>query len=366
MSFFDEADEPRTEPTAQRRRRPTGGGRRPPTEQQSIRVRRAVALVALVIVVILIVVGVHSCQVSARNSSLRDYNNNVSTLIQESNQTGAQMFAVLSNPGGSGGAVELQSRIAEAATRASSQLKDAKSMNVPDEVKGAQQYLVTTMQMRSDGISHIANQIQPALSNATSKDAINQIAADMANFYASDVVYKNYTLPLIAGALKNANIATSGPNAQTFNGEQFLPDVRWLTPSFVADQLHVSIATPGGKPTPGLHGHSLDTVTVNGTSLQTGSTNTLSASPPPTFQLNFTNGGTNTEHNVSCKVTVSNTSISGKASVAQTTPGEHASCQVTLNASPPAGNYTVTATIGKVPGEHNVQNNTMTFPVTFQ
>ncbi|HEY1509770.1 MAG TPA: hypothetical protein VGF93_12245 [Solirubrobacteraceae bacterium] len=325
-----------------------------------------IAIGLLLVVVILIVVGVHSCTVSARNNSLRDYNNNVSTLIQESNQTGAQMFGVLSNPSGAGGAVELQSRIAEAATRANSQLKDAKSMNVPDEVKGAQQNLVTAMQMRSDGISHVANQIQPALSNATSKDAINQIAADMANFYASDVLYKNYTLPLIAGALKNAGIATSGPNAQTFNGEQFLPDVRWLTPSFVADQLHVSIATPGGKPTPGLHGHSLDTVTVNGTSLQTGSTNTLSASPPPTFQLNFTNGGTNSEHNISCKVTVSNTSISGKTSVAQTTPGQHASCQVTLNASPPAGNYTVTATIGKVAGEHNVQNNTMTFPVTFQ
>jgi hypothetical protein len=222
------------------------------------------------------------------------------------------------------------------------------------------------MQARSDGISGIANQVQPALSNATSKDAVNQIAAEMAKFYASDVLYKSYSLPLIAGALKQAGIATSGPNAQTFNGDQFLPDVRWLTPSYVADQLHVSIATPGGKPTPGLHGHSLDSVSVGGTTLQTGSTNTLPASPPPQFTLNFTNGGTNTEHNVSCKVSVSNTSITGKTTVPQTTPGQHATCSVTLNASPPAGNYTVTATIGKVPGEKTTSNNTLTFPVTFQ
>ncbi|MGZ4262335.1 MAG: hypothetical protein ACXVR0_18795, partial [Solirubrobacteraceae bacterium] len=92
MSFFDEADEPRTEPTAQRRRRSTGGGRRPPSEEQAIRARRAVALVILLIVVILIVVGVHSCQVSARNNSLRDYNNNVSTLITESGQTSQEVF----------------------------------------------------------------------------------------------------------------------------------------------------------------------------------------------------------------------------------------------------------------------------------
>jgi hypothetical protein len=100
--------------------------------------------------------------------------------------------------------------------------------------------------------------------------------------------------------------------------------------------------------------------------LQTGSTNTLPASPPPQFTLNFTNGGTNTENKVVCKVSVSGTSISGKATVAQTTPGEHATCQATLTSSPPAGNYTVTATVSKVPGEQNTANNTLTFPVTFQ
>jgi hypothetical protein len=325
-----------------------------------------VAIIVLLIVVILIVVGVHSCQVSARNNSLRDYNNNVSTLITESNQTGQEVFDALSNTSGSGGSVGVQSKIAAAANRATNELNQAKKMDVPDEVKKAQQYLEWTMQARSDGISQIANQVQPALSNATSKDAVNQIAAEMANFYASDVIYKRYSLPLIAGALRSAGIATSGPNAQTFNGQQFLPDVQWLTPSYVAKQLHVSIATPGGQPTPGLHGHSLDSVSVGGTQLQTGSTNTLPSSPPPQFTLSFTNGGTNTEHNVSCKVSVSSTSISGKTSVPETTPGQHASCTVTLNSSPPAGNYTVTATIGKVPGEKNTQNNTLTFPVTFQ
>jgi len=61
-----------------------------------------VAIVILLIVVILIVVGVHSCQVSSRNNSLRDYNNNVSTIITESNQTGQEVFDALSNTSGSG------------------------------------------------------------------------------------------------------------------------------------------------------------------------------------------------------------------------------------------------------------------------
>jgi hypothetical protein len=367
VSFFDEADEPRTEPTAQRRRRPAGGGRRPPTNQQhAIRLRRAIAIAALVVVVILIVVGVRSCQVSSRNSALRDYNNNVSAVIQDSNNTGQQLFGVLANGSGSGGAVNLQNQIAEAGVSAGKQLSHAKSIDVPDEVKGAQANLLLALQMRHDGITNVAQQIQPALSRSTSKDAINSIAAQIARFYASDVLYKDYTLPLISGALHNAGIKVGPPDGQTFNAGQFVTDVQWLTPSFIAGKLHVSIATPGGKPTPGLHGHSLDSVSVGGTTLQTGSTNTISASPPPTFTLNFTNGGTNTENNVSCKVSVSQSSITGKSTVAQTTPGEHATCQVTLNSSPPAGNYTVTATIGKVPGEKNTVNNTLTFPVTFQ
>jgi hypothetical protein len=369
VSFFDEADEPRTEPTPQRRRRTTGSGRRPPTrrppgDRQAVRLRRAIAVAALVVVIILIVIGVHSCQVSQRNSSLRDYNNNVATIIQDSNQTGKQFFGVLSNGSGSGGAVNLQNQIDEAGATADKQLDRAKGIDVPGEVKTAQQNLLMTLQMRRDGITNIAQQIQPALSNATSKDAVNNIAGQMARFYASDVLYKDYTLPLIAGALQNASIS-----GQQFNGGQFLTDLQWLTPSFVAGQLHVSSpsgAGNSGKPTPGLHGHSLDSVSVGGTTLQTGSDNTIAASPPPSFTLSFSNGGTNTERNIACSVTLSNSAISGKATVPETTPGQHATCNVTLKSSPPAGSYTVTATIAKVLGEKNTGNNTLSFPVTFQ
>jgi hypothetical protein len=320
---------------------------------------------ALVVVIILIVIGVHSCQVSSRNNSLRDYNNNVATIIQDSNQNGRQFFGVLSNGSRSGGAVNLQNQIDETGVTANKQLDRAKGMNVPGEVKTAQQNLLTALELRRDGITNISQQIQPSLSNATSRDAVNNIAGQMARFYASDVIYKSYTLPLIAGALKSANIS-----GQQFNGGQFLPSLQWLTPSFVAQALHVSSPTGTGpsnaKPAPGLHGHSLDSVAVGGTTLQTGSDNTIAASPPPSFTLNFSNGGTNTERNIACSVTLSNSRISGKATVPETTAGQHATCNVTLSSSPPAGSYTLTATISKVPGEKNTDNNTLSFPVTFQ
>lgn len=323
------------------------------------------AVVVILVLVILIVLGVHSCQVSARNSALRDYANNVSSLVQQSDQTGSQFFQALTG-GGASGATGLQNQLNENRVSADAELSHARGIDVPDEVKGAQQNFVLALQMRRDGIGNIATYIQPALGASASKDAIDSIAAEMARIYASDALYTDYAAPMIASALHAAGLAVGGANGVTIAAGQFLPDIRWLTPSFVAAELRVSLPSSGGKPAPGLHGHSLDSVTVAGTTLQTGSNNTIPASPPPTFTLHFTNGGHFTETDVIARVSVTGTSDGGQTVVPQTTPGEHATAQVTLTSAPPRGTYTVVATIVPVPGEQNTSNNSLSFPVTFQ
>ena len=158
-----------------------------------------------------------------------------------------------------------------------------------------------------------------------------------------------------------------GSNGQPLETEQFLPSLEWLTPSFVAEQLHTTIKTGERQlHAPSLHGHSLNSVSVGGTTLQPGSTNTVAASPPPTFTLTITNGGNSNETNVTLKVTLSGSSISGQTVIPQTTAGQTTTGQVTLSGSPPPGNYTVTAEVEPVPCEKNTANNTLTFPVTFQ
>jgi hypothetical protein len=329
-------------------------------------VRRAVAAAVILIVVILIALGVHSCQVSQRNSALKDYTNNVGSLIQQSDQTGSQLFNQLQH-GSSSNAGNLQNQINETRVSADNELSRGKGLSVPDEMKRAQQNLVLALQMRRDGIANIASDIQPALGTSANRDALNSIAAQMARFYASDAVYKDYTTPLIANALHSAGIAVGGSNGETIESGQFLPSLSWLSPSYVASQIGAKApAAKRGKVAPGLHGHSLDSVSVGGNTLQTGSTNTIAASPPPTFTLHFTNGGQNTETNVVLKVSVQGTSVSGQKTIPQTTAGESTTGQVTLNSSPPAGSYTVVATVSPVPGEKNSANNTLSFPVTFQ
>jgi hypothetical protein len=369
VSFFDEVEEPRTSPRTQpRRRRPSGAGRRPPTDQQAIQVRRVVLVVVLLVVVVLIAVGIRGCQVSARNSSLKTYSNNVASLIAQSNNTGTTLFHILSSGVNSSNATSVQNSINQTRARADSQLSQAESLDVPDEVKTANRNFVMTMQMRADSITKIASQIQPAVGNQASKDAIYAIAAGMAGLYASDVVYKSYTTVQLARALHSAGIAVGGANGQQIAAGQFVPDVNWVTPDFIARELNVNL--PAGVSTgpiaPGLHGHELNSVSVGGTTLQTGSPNTIAASPAPTFTLNFTNSGTNNETNVACKVTVSGSSDSGQTIVAQTTAGKPATCKVTLKSPPSKGTATVVATIERVPGEKNISNNSLSFPVTFQ
>ena len=95
MSFFDEGDEPRTP----RPRRPAGGVAAPP-DPQTARIRQGVAAGVILLVLILLVVGVRGCLNSAKKRSLRDYNRDVSSLVQESDdQVSKPFFEALSGGG---------------------------------------------------------------------------------------------------------------------------------------------------------------------------------------------------------------------------------------------------------------------------
>jgi hypothetical protein len=190
----------------------------------------------------------------------------------------------------------------------------------------------------------------------------------MARFYSSDVLYKDYAVPQIIGALRAAGIAVVGLDGQQVNSGQFLTSIDWLDPKIVAATLRAPVpAAASNKPiAPGPHGHAMQSVSVGGTQLTTGSTNSIPASPPPTFSCVFTNDGANTETNVVVSVSVHGTSITGQTTVPQTVPGHQYTAQVTLPSSPPRGTYAVSASVHHVPGETTFTHNTQTFQITFQ
>lgn len=381
MSFFDEADEPRTTPRP--RRPPSGGGggarRRPPTDDQTLLVRRLVAAGAVVVLLVLMVVLVKGCVGGRRDQGLKDYNRDVRNLVQASRRAVATPLFDALNGAANRRGEDVTTTINRLRVTAEDQLKQAEGLSVPDQMSDAQHNLKLVLSLRHDGVQQIADRVQAAISNSPSaSQAVDDIAAQMQAFNASDVVYSQRVAPLILRALKDNGIAASYDGSQGEQVEAYSPflyggNFALMSPANVARLLGASGTTSGsadGTPAPGLHGHQLDSVTVGGTALEAGGTVTLPASPPPTFDIAFTNGGENDEQDVRVEVEISGsggTPIRASTTVQTTTAGQAATAQVVFRQAPPTGGVAqIRVTIAGVPGERSLDNNTATYNALFE
>ncbi|HEX4805231.1 MAG TPA: hypothetical protein VFU94_04965 [Conexibacter sp.] len=343
-------------------------------DQQTLLVRRLVAAGAVVLVVVLLVVLIKGCVDNQRTAALKQYNGNVRSLVQQTRgDVTHQLFAALGGASGNQ-PTQVQETINQLTSVADEEIAQARGFDAPDAMKQAQSDLLLALGLRRDGIAAIADDIQTALGGtAGSGDAVNKIAAQMQTFNAADVIYSQRVAPLILKGLKDNGIAASydgsaGEQVQPY--AEFLPAIQWLSPDFVGGQLGTgSASSSNGRPAPGLHGHSLDSVSVNGTQLTTSGSNQIPANPPPTFTVNFTNGGTNDETNVKVDVVISGDgpTIRAQRVVPTTTAGQQGTIDVTLPQSPPtSGPSTIRVTIEPVPGETKVDNNSATYTALFQ
>lgn len=343
-------------------------------DQQTLLVRRLVAAGAVVLAVVLLVVLVKGCVDSRREAALKDYNRNVRTLVEQSRSDVSRRFFEALGSASSGEPTQVQETINQLRVVADEELSQAQRLDPPDAMKGAQTDLELTLSLRRDGVAKVADEIQTALGGtAGASDAVDAIAAEMQAFNASDVIYSQRVAPLILNGLKDDGISASYDGTageQVLPYADFLPDISWMSPSYAAGQLGASTSSGrGGTPAPGLHGHQLDSVSVGGVQLATDGSNRIPASPPPTFTVNFTNGGENDETNVkvTVEITGSGAPIRAQTVVPSTQAGASATADVQLRQSPStSGASTIRVTIEAVPGEEKLDNNTATYPALFE
>jgi hypothetical protein len=364
VSFFDEDDEPRSSP---RPRRSAAVGGAPP-DQNTLLVRRAAAIGAVVLLLFILFFAVRACASSRKENALKDYNREVSSIVKESDQQVGAPFFQLLGQASSDSPADLQTNISGYRVQAESQLKQAKDLSVPDEMKGAQESLLTALQFRRDGLAAIAEKIRTALGDEgeAANTAITQIAGQMQTFLASDVLYQARVSPLIKSALDDADIS-----GQKIASSRFLPGIEWLSEKTVAAELDQQL-TGGTRKTgeiaPGLHGTGIESVTVGDTKLQPDAPNRLPASADTAFVVRFTNQGENDEFDV--KVTVSieggDKPIKVSRTVDTVAKGQTAEATLALGQKPPTGAaVTVKVTVAKVPGEQKTDNNTASYDVLF-
>ena len=191
-------------------------------------------------------------------------------------------------------------------------------------MSGAQSALVQVMQLRERGISQIAKHIQASASKSTSKDGVYDISVGTSLLYGSDVFYKTFVAPNIAIALNAAGIPIGGTTGAQINSGQIVTDLGWLQSTFISEKIGAQLSTSAANANntgPGLHGHALSYVSVGTTQLTTAGTNTIPASPAPTFTLNVTNGGDYNEYQVGCEVSVKGLSDTGASTIPETLEG---------------------------------------------
>jgi hypothetical protein len=370
LSFFDEGDEPtQTRARPARPRQPATAARGPaPPDRQTARTRQAVALGAIIILLILIVLGVKGCLDSRKDNALKDYNRNVTAVVEDSaNTVGKPFFQRMGS--GARNAQDLQVQVNQLRLAAEDDVKRAQSFDVPGDMKAAQRNLELVLNLREEGLQKIADQIPAALGRGqTSEAAVNKIAAEMQSFLASDVVYQARTAPLIKDALDK-----NGISGQQIASSQFMPNVSWLSPATVGDALGRSTSSGGtgntGTPAPGLHGHAIDSTSIGNVTLQPeapGVTNRVAAGANPTVAVKFTNGGQNNETDVKVSVSLKGggKTIAQTKTVGQTTAGQSSTVNIPLGQTPPVGTpTTLTVSIAKVPGEKTVDNNRSTYTI---
>jgi hypothetical protein len=369
LSFFDEDDEPRRT-TRPRRARPAGGGVAT-ADSQTLLIRRAVAGVAVVIVLLALVFLVQSCRNTARENALKDYNRQLSTIAAESSrQVSAPFFELLT--GGAGvSPQELETQISGYRVQAEQQYEQARQLDVPGDMRGAQESALIALEWRRNGLERIAQEIRPALGDESEQAdaAIEQIAGQMQTFLASDVAWDTRVIPFINNAFNESEIG-----GQEISRSQFLTDLDWLEPETIATVLDQQLTSGGGggggEPTgPGLHGSGLDSTNYGDVTLQPGVSNQLTFEPSTGFTVNFTNQGENDEFDIKVTLRIQaegEDPITTSTTIPKVATGQSATAELPLEDTPPLDTAVVIrVSVARVPGEEKVDNNRSEYPALF-
>jgi hypothetical protein len=383
LSFFEEGDEPSTATEAPIVRRPPSrpaGGRRAPLDDRTLRARRAGAIGTAIVVVVLAVLGIKLYLASAESQALKNYNAEVTTLVEsEQTQVSQPLFTTMASAAGVTGSAEiaLQTSLYEDAVTARQEEQQAAGWSVPSQMAGAQQDFLLVLQLRYEALNQIQADIDTALGSTGAQTALEEIAGAMQMLAASDVIYAVRVEPLIEEALENDSIqvASVGSGGVPVSGQDvvssvFLPTQSWTLTSYVAGKILGSTPSNlGGAPLTGTIGDALVGVSVGSEQLSTPGINQVPFANNLVFNVDFDNASQNTAYDVTTKLTLSSASFSPIVTThteRQTVPGQSYTESLVFAQAPPRGVVLkLKAEVEPVAGETDTANNSMTYFIEF-
>jgi hypothetical protein len=328
-------------------------------------VRRTIAIGGGLLVLILLVFAFRGCLDARKERAMEDYVRGANELTKLSQAESRQLFDILSAPSDSDQTVNRQNQ-ANALRSDSATLSDrARDLDVPDELSEANDYFVEALDLRRDGLAKVADELPGALADEERRNSTAVIADMMRVFLASDVLLTARYRPLLEEGLDQENVEAPLPSVTSL---QFLEDIQWVDPDFVADQIAGIRGTDGGSATPGLHGNGLVSTSLGGVALTPGGSATVPLTSDIAFDIQVMNQGDGTETDVVVQVTVGQgaDAIRAEETIPEIAAGEQKPVTIPLTKQPPTGqNVPIAVKVKAVPGEEVTDNNEADFTVIF-
>jgi hypothetical protein len=357
LAFLDEeqddivvAEEP------ERPRRRVGG---PQRRRQQFLVRRLIGVGVGLAFLILIVVGIRGCLEARSDRGLRNYDSDVATIMQQSEQSGQDFFNLLNSTAGTSSSLDAQQEVLRQRDTSQTLLDRADEIDVPGQMDNAQDAVIQTLTLRRDALSSIAESVPQATARTQTGDAIQRITDAMGSLYASDVIWTQIGKPEIQNVLEEEGVdGTPLPNGRFMpaNATDFLDQTTLVT--------KLNALTGQTTTTGGVRGLQLDSTTLGGQTLTPDTSNTVPADAQE-IDITLTNSGESDETGIEVTVTLGGQELNGQLQALSA--GEQGSVKIPLTTQPAPGvDTTLEVVVNPVPGEQLTDNNQSTYTVIFE
>jgi len=304
------------------------------------------------------VLGVKGCLDARKNRELSDYANDVTQIVEETDQTSKAFFEKLDDPGALS-VTEFINQVSADRSAMDNYAGRVDGLSAPGDMSHAQNALELTYELRASAMNEIAEEMSTALGDVGAEQATKKVAMQMRKLLAADSLYAAVVRPEINGVLANNGIDNSDVPKSVF-----LPDeTRWLDESEVSAALG-SVSGSSAGSTAGIHGLELKGTSINGIELSPEVTTSVSSEETPEVEVAVENQGESTENGVNVSVSVSGgTTLSG--TIDSIGAAEISTVSIPLTPAP-SGEVTLEVKVDTVPGEKISENNEASYSVAFE
>jgi CARDB len=362
LAFLDEEQEVAAPDEPERPRRRVGGADR---RRQQFLLRRLIAVGIGLALLILIVIGFRGCLEARSDRGLRNYAQDVSTIMAESEQRGKDFFELLQSPGSP---IEFQNQVRSLRSASESLLDRAENLSVPDQMAGPQSAVDQSLTLRRDALETIAENItQSAPAPAAGRgeaasteqaEAIEAITEEMGSLFASDVLWTQIASPEISATLDDEQV-----DAPDLPAGIFMPE---STPAEYLDQgkvVEVFGGVTGTEATAGSHGLGIVQTSMGDTTLSADSTTTVPDNARE-IEVEVENQGEADEGGISVTVTFDGETLEG--TIDELTAGDTQAVRIPITTLPqPGAEAQLEVAVTPVPGEQVTDNNQAGYTVVF-